>query len=77
MKKLKRIGALTLVILLIGLSILTLISAFFATPETSALFNASMFTMVTIPFFIFAYMLIYRVIKKNNNSNETDKNKKL
>ena len=76
MKKLKRIGALILVILLIGLSILTLISAFFATPETSALFNASMFTMVTIPFFIFAYMLIYRVIKKNNNSNETDKNKK-
>ena len=73
MKKLKRIGALTLVILLIGLSILTLISAFFTTKETSALFNASMFCMVTIPFFLFAYMLVYRIIKKNNESDETDK----
>ena len=77
MKKLKRIGALTLVILLIGLSILTLISAFFSTPETSALFNASMFSMVTIPFFLFAYMLIYKVIKKNDKPNEIDKNETL
>ena len=77
MKKLKRIGALTLVILLIGLSILTLISAFSATPETSALFNASMFSMVTIPFFLFAYMLIYKVIKKNDKPQEIDKNETL
>ncbi len=74
MKKLKRIGALILAILLIGLSIVTFISAFFVTPETSAFFNASMFSMVTIPFFIFAYMLVYRVMKKNNSSNETEEN---
>ncbi len=74
MKKLKRIGALILAIFLIGLSIVTFISAFFATPETASFFNASMFSMVTIPFFIFAYMLVYRVIKKNNSSNETDEN---
>ena len=72
MKKLKRIGALTLVILLIGLSILTLISAFFATPETSSLFNASIFSMVTIPFFIFAYVLIYKVVKNKKQDNEDE-----
>ena len=74
MKKLKRIGAFILAIFLIGLSITTFISAFFVTPEKASFFNASMFSMVTIPFFIFAYMLVYRVIKKNNNSNETEEN---
>ena len=68
MKNLKRIGALLLVILLIGVVILTFVSAFFATPESGALFNASFFSMAAIPFFLFAVLFVYRLLKDKNDS---------
>ncbi len=75
MKNLKRIGALVLALLLIGVVILTLVSAFFATPESGALFNASMFSMVALPIFLFAVILVYRLVKdRNNDANNSDNN---
>lgn len=75
MKKAKRIGALILVILLIGLSLSALISAFFATPESAAFFNASLFSMAAVPIFLFACILVYRLLKdKNKEFNENEEN---
>ncbi len=73
MKKAKRIGAIILAIFLIGLYVTTLISAMFATPATSALFNACLFSTVAIPMVIFAYTLIYKMLK-DKNKEQNDKN---
>lgn len=71
MKNAKRIGALILIALLIGLVILFFISALFATPESAAFFNASLFSIVAIPIFLFAIVLVYRLVK---NKSENDEN---
>ena len=67
MKKSKRISAMIGVILLISLVLLMLVGAFTATPESSALFQASIFCIIVIPILIYGYMLIYRVIKNKSD----------
>lgn len=63
MKNIKRIAALVAAFLLLGLFILLLCSALFATPESAALFNASLFAIMAIPLFLFAIILVYRLVK--------------
>lgn len=66
MKKTKRILALIGVILLLSLYIITLISAITSTPATPGLFKACIYSSILIPILLYAYMLIYRVLKGRN-----------
>lgn len=64
MKKIKRILALLGVILLAGMYVATLISAFLATPATRDLFLASVVATVMIPILLYVLQLIYKWIFK-------------
>lgn len=72
MDKLKRIFALILVIILIGLYVLTFISGLLATPYTQSLFKGCIAATVVIPVFLYAYRLIYNVLKKDQNKDENE-----
>lgn len=64
MNKIKRVLALTLVVVLFSLYGITLFAAITASPSKNSLFFASLFCTFAIPFLIFAYTLIYRIIKR-------------
>lgn len=72
LKKVKRVLALVGVILLLCVPILLIIGAFTASPDSSALLMASLFCAIAVPVLIYAYMLIYRLVKKNNKEDEDD-----
>ncbi|BCJ96141.1 hypothetical protein acsn021_37100 [Anaerocolumna cellulosilytica] len=63
MKKLKRILALTAVIILVSLYIVTLVAAFISSPSSNTLFKASIFCTVTIPIMMYGYLLVHRLVK--------------
>lgn len=75
MAKLRKIFAIAGVVLLLGMYILTFISAMFATPDTHSLFLGSLAATIIVPVFLYAYTLIYRVIYKNKDKQE-NKDKK-
>ncbi len=64
MKKIKRILAIIVVIFLVSLYGLTLYAALTASPNSHALFQASLYSTVVIPIMIYAYMLVYKLLKK-------------
>lgn len=63
MKKVKQILAIIGVILLVGLYLSTLILAIFGNSNTMNLFIASIVATVIIPVLIWAYSMIYRLLK--------------
>lgn len=65
MKKVKRIFAILGIVLLLSVIGINVYAAFTATPENHALFQASLYSMVVIPVMIFAYVLVYRLLKRN------------
>ncbi len=71
MHKLKRIAALLLVIILVGLVFLTL---YFAVTG-SRFFMASLMTTLLLPILLYAYMFIYRLLKKNGEDTAGTGNK--
>lgn len=71
MKKVKQILAIIGVILLVGLYLSTLILAIFGNSNTMNLFIASIVATVIIPVLIWAYSMIYRLLK-NHFSQRTD-----
>ena len=68
--KLKRIGALALVAILIGLYLTTFILAFMKSPIAQKLFQASAIGTIALPVMLYAYMLIYKYLKNRNNPNQ-------
>lgn len=70
MKKTKQVLAILGVVFLVSLYIITLICAFTDNSATMQVFMASLFATVVIPVLIWAYMLIYRLIKKNDPGQE-------
>ncbi|HOO28972.1 MAG TPA: hypothetical protein PLU43_10960 [Lachnospiraceae bacterium] len=60
----KRIGALIGAGLLALLYILTLVFALMKNPQAVGLFKASLAATIIIPCLIYAYQLIYRVLKR-------------
>lgn len=76
MAKLKRIFAIAGVALLLGMYILTFISAILATPNTHSLFLGSLAATIIVPIFLYAYTLIYKVVYKDKRKQEDieDKN---
>ena len=65
--KAKRVLAIFGVILLLSMFVLLIVGALTATPESSALLKASLFTIIVIPILIYAYIIIYRQFKRKND----------
>ncbi len=74
MKKVKQILALISVIFLLSLYVLTIVGAITASPYSNGLFMASVYSTIVVPILLYAYILIYRVLKKN--SEDTKKEEK-
>lgn len=72
MKKGKQIFALIGVVLLIGLYIVTLIAACFASPASSGLFLACIYATFIIPVLIWLYQLFYKLSQKHKDKNDTN-----
>ncbi len=70
MAKLKKIFAIAGVVLLLGMYLLTFISAILATPNTHSLFLGSLAATIIVPIFLYAYMLIYKVVYKKRENQE-------
>lgn len=62
MKKVKRVLAIAGVIVLLGLYVVTLISAICATPATKDFFLVSVIATLMIPILIYVYLLIYQLV---------------
>ncbi len=79
MDKLRRIFAAAGAVVLLGMYLLTFISAILATPATHALFLGSLSATIIIPIFLYAYTLISEMVykKKDEDKEEADKDKKL
>ncbi|MFG6395369.1 MAG: hypothetical protein K1W24_14505 [Lachnospiraceae bacterium] len=75
MAKLKKIFAIAGVILLIGMYLLTFMSAMFATPNTHSLFLGSLAATIIVPVFLYTYTLIYKVVYKNRENQENKEQK--
>jgi amino acid permease len=66
-KKTKRILALIGVILLVILFVATFLLAIFASPKSMGLFKAAFYSTIIIPILLYAYVLVYKHVKNNNN----------
>lgn len=67
MHKLKQIGALLLVVILVALVLLT----FYFAVIGSRYFMASLVVTLVFPVLLYAYMLVYRIVKKNGQEEES------
>jgi hypothetical protein len=67
MKNVKRILAVLAIIFLVGLYISTLVFALMKSPAAYDLFKASIVCTVIIPILLYAYVLIYKLIKNKEN----------
>ncbi len=67
MKTVKRVLAVIVVIFLVSLYIITFISAVINSPHSDSLFKASLYSTFVIPIFIYAIMLVYRLLNKNED----------
>lgn len=63
MKTLKKIVALGIVILLLGLYVLTFVAACLKTEYSNSLFMASIYSTIVVPIMLYGYLLMYRVLK--------------
>lgn len=64
MEKVKRVAALIGVIILASLYLLTFITSFFTSKDTNGLFLACIFATFAVPVMIYAYMLVYKILRK-------------
>ncbi|WP_461810599.1 hypothetical protein [Faecalimonas sp.] len=70
MKKTKRILAIIGVILLISLYGSTLLFAFIDTSKSLGLFKTSIALTILVPVLLYAYSLIYKITKRQDNNEE-------
>lgn len=70
MKNIKRILAWIGIILLLSLYIITFVVSFIKPAVTSGLLMACIFTTIALPCLLYAFQLIYRVLK-NSRSKDT------
>lgn len=66
MKKTKRILAWIGIILLVGMYIATLILAILDNSATMSMFKAATGCTILVPVLIYAYTLVYRILKPDN-----------
>ena len=72
MKKIKQILALTGAVLLVCMYAATLIFALIDSPVASGLFKASFAETILIPVLLYAFILITRLLKDNNDDQKDD-----
>lgn len=70
MQKTKRILALAGVILLVGMYLITLVLALISSPATKGMVMASLGCTIVIPCFLYAFMLIARVLDNRGAQKE-------
>ena len=70
MDKLKRIACIIGVILILSMYVVTLISAIFYKKGLENLFMASVWCTIVVPVFIYAILLIARILSPKKNSKE-------
>lgn len=70
MKKTKRILAIIGIILLVGLYVSTLIFAAIGSEDAMDWFRASVYSTVVLPVLIWAYGLVYRLLKNHYSMRE-------
>lgn len=66
MKNMKRFLALTGAALLVCMYVATLIFALIDSPAANRLFQASVAATILIPVLLYAYILVARILKKDN-----------
>lgn len=76
MKKTKQILAIIGVILLVGMYGFTIVAAFTASPNSPGLFLASIGATILIPFLIWGYTLIYKLVHKNDTLSDNEQENK-
>ena len=74
MQKGKRILALIGIIVLIGIYVATFIASIFNTEFSHQLFIASLYCTFMVPLMLYAYMLIYKLVKGKKDSDSNDEN---
>lgn len=67
MKKVKRIAAMTGVVLLVSIYLVTLFAAFTASEHTQSFFLASAFCTIVIPIMIYIFLFVYRLVHKKED----------
>ncbi|MCI5494385.1 MAG: hypothetical protein MR425_09675 [Lachnospiraceae bacterium] len=70
MKKIKRILAVVGVILLVGLYLSTLVFALIGSPDAMNWFKASIVATVIVPALLWAYTMIYRLLKNHYSAKD-------
>ncbi|MBR3644816.1 MAG: hypothetical protein IKN54_00200 [Lachnospiraceae bacterium] len=70
MDKFKRIVCLIGVVLLVGIYIVAFLSALFYQKGAQHIFTAAIYSTFVIPAFIYAMMLVYRVLGGNKKDDE-------
>lgn len=70
MKKLKQLLALSGALLLFAMYGATLVFALIGSEHTLSLLKAAIACTVIIPVFLYAYILVYRVLKKDDPDHE-------
>lgn len=60
----KKITAIIGIVILCGLYIATLIAALFTSPQAPQLFKACVYATIAVPVMFYAYLLMYRILKK-------------
>lgn len=70
MKKSKRIFAIIGVVILAGLYVSTLILALIGSEQTTSLLKAAIACTILLPILLYGYILLYRLLKKNDETND-------
>ena len=76
MKKLQRVLAIAGVVLLVGLYAATLFFALSGSPESDGWFKASIACTIIVPVFLYANMLVYKVLKNRGDTKQMTKEDK-
>ena len=73
MKKTRQILAIIGIILLVGMYVSTIVCALSANENFMSMLMASIYASFVIPVLIWAYTFIYKLIKKDDDSDESKK----
>lgn len=79
MKKLKRIGAVAAIVILLGFAVAAMIFSFIDTPWAKQALSASLFCAIVIPVFIYIMLLVAKVLRgrgADKDQNAEKKNRK-
>ena len=70
MKKAKQILAILGIVLILGINILLVVSAFGATEDNTNIFNAAIVTVILVPVLLWIYLYVFKLIKKNTEDKQ-------